>query len=241
MSPHIAFPLILWSGFAAGSIHVLTGPDHIAALLPLSVGHRWRAWALGARWGIGHSAGVLVIAIVAVALRQSMDLQLVSAWSERLVGVMLIGIGGWGVRRALRDRIHAHGHSHGVDPHAHLHAHTQDGHEVPAGGATALPHAHRHTAFFAGILHGAAGTAHLVGVLAAAAFATALESGVYLGGFALGTILAMAAFAAAVGATTARASERAPRLLPWFTGAASVVCMAIGVVWIAWSLRAPAA
>ena len=241
MSPHIAFPLILWSGFVAGSIHVLTGPDHIAALLPLSVGKRARAWALGARWGIGHSAGVLVIAVVAILLRHSMDLQLVSAWSERLVGVMLIAIGGWGMRQALRDRLHAHGHSHGDGPHEHLHAHAHDGHEVPAGGEPPLPHAHRHTAFFAGILHGAAGTAHLVGVLAAAAFATVVESGVYLGGFALGTILAMGAFAAAVGITTSRASERAPRLLPWFTGAASVLCLLVGVVWIAWSLVTPAA
>lgn len=237
MPPHIAFPLILWSGFAAGSIHVLTGPDHLAALLPISVGHRWKAWALGARWGLGHSAGVIVIAFVAVVVRHSFDIHLVSAWSERLVGVMLIGIGAWGIRRALRDRIHAHAHSHGDGQHAHLHAHAQNGHEVYAGGAAPLPHSHRHTAFFAGILHGAAGTAHLVGVLAAAAFTTAFESGVYLGGFALGTILAMGGFSAAIGVTTARASARVPRLLPWFTGVASVLCLLVGVVWIVWSVH----
>lgn len=238
MSSSIAFPLILGSGFAAGAIHVLTGPDHLAALLPLSVGHRWKAWALGARWGIGHSAGVLVIAVVAVALRHSIDIQLVSAWSECLVGVMLIGLGGWGIRRALRSRVHAHGHQHGNGPHEHLHAHTHDGHDVPAGCAAPLPHVHRHTAFFAGVLHGAAGTAHLVGVLAAAAFSRAIESGTYLVGFTLGTILAMGAFAAAVGLSTGHATERAPRLLPWFTSAASLACLCVGVVWIALSVLA---
>ena len=34
----------------AGTGHVLTGPDHLAALALLSVGTTFRAFALGVRW-----------------------------------------------------------------------------------------------------------------------------------------------------------------------------------------------
>ena len=36
--------LVVLSGLLAGAVHVVTGVDHMAALLPLSVGRRWRAW-----------------------------------------------------------------------------------------------------------------------------------------------------------------------------------------------------
>ena len=53
------------------------------------------------------------------------------------------------------------------------------------------PHRHDHTAFFAGSLHGVAGTAHVLGVLPALALPGAAASGAYLVGFAFGTVLAI--------------------------------------------------
>ncbi len=52
------------TGLIAGMIHVWSGPDHLAAIAPLAVRTPRRAWAPGARWGMGHSAGVAVIGLL---------------------------------------------------------------------------------------------------------------------------------------------------------------------------------
>ena len=224
---------IAWTGLLAGAVHVVTGADHLAALLPLSVGRRLRAFAVGARWGVGHSAGVLLIALLAVLLRERMNLELVGAWGERLVGVMLVALGVLGIREALRLRIHAHPHDHEQVGHAHLHLHGPATAHA-ASGATGVPlHRHAHTAFAAGTLHGVAGTAHILGVLPAVAMPDAASSGAYLAAFALGTILAMGSFSAIVGETSARASSATPRLLKSLMYAAGSLTILVGLAWIA--------
>jgi ABC-type nickel/cobalt efflux system permease component RcnA len=227
--------LVAWSGLLAGSVHVVTGVDHLAALLPLSVGRRLRAVGTGVRWGLGHSAGVVLVGLLAVALKERFDVHAAGAWGERLVGVVLIAIGALGIRRALRLRIHAHphAHQHGAAPdaveHAHLHAHFAADLSDHAGGARH----HGHTAFVAGTLHGVAGTAHLLGVLPALALPGWASSGLYLVTFALGTILAMGTFAGLVGESTARLSGGTPRLLRGLMLAAGALTLAVGAVWLA--------
>ena len=54
------------AGLAAGALHVWSGPDHLAAVAPLAVRGRRRSWAVGMRWGIGHSAGVAAVALFLV-------------------------------------------------------------------------------------------------------------------------------------------------------------------------------
>lgn len=48
-------------GATLGIVHVLTGPDHMSALAQLSVGSRVKGFWLGIRWGLGHSAGLLIM------------------------------------------------------------------------------------------------------------------------------------------------------------------------------------
>lgn len=234
-----ALLLVLGSGLLAGSVHVVTGADHLAALLPLSIGRRRGAWVLGARWGIGHSLGVLLIGLLAVAFKERFDLGLVEAWGERLVGLLLVAIGGFGLRRALRLTVHAHPHDHDGKTHAHLHLHTEaEERHGPETHAGSFPR-HGHTAFFAGALHGVAGTAHLLGVLPALALPGLGASLAYLVAFALGTIAAMAAFAAFVGESSARIADGRALLRPLLCGA-SAATMAVGMVWIALSALGPA-
>lgn len=226
-----ALLLVLASGVLAGSVHVVTGADHLAALLPLSIGQRRGAWVLGARWGVGHSLGVLVIGVLAVALKERFDLSLVEAWGERLVGVLLIVIGGLGLRRALRLTVHAHPHQHDGESHAHLHLHTgREERHGPESHPANVPR-HGHTAFFAGTLHGVAGTAHLLGVLPALALPGWSASLAYLLAFAAGTIAAMAAFTAFVGESSARMAP-GPALLRPLLCAASFVTVAVGAAWL---------
>ncbi len=220
--------LVVLSGLLAGAVHVVTGVDHMAALLPLSVGRRWRAWGAGVRWGLGHSAGVTLIGLAAVLLRERLDLALVEAWGERLVGLMLVVLGAWGVRRAAG--LHAHVHAHDGREHAHLHAH-------PAAAARHDPQAahHGHAAFVAGTLHGVAGTAHVLGVLPALALPGPLASLAYLLAFALGTIFAMGTFAALVGEGSARAAVGSVRLRG-LAVAAGLLTMAVGLGWLGLAL-----
>ena len=100
------------AGLLAGLLHVFAGPDHLAALAPLSLQARKRAWAVGLRWGLGHSSGVLVVAAIAFGLRQVVHVEELSGWGERLVGATMIVLGLWGLRSLFRERLHAHEHDH---------------------------------------------------------------------------------------------------------------------------------
>jgi hypothetical protein len=228
----LAIVLAAWAGLLAGALHVLMGVDHLAALVPLSVGQRGRAALLGARWGIGHGCGVVVVGVLAVLLQESLDLEALGSYTEGLVGATLVGIGALGLRRAFRMSLHAHEHTHDGETHVHLHVHGAKAHAVAHGDAP--PHAHSHAAFFTGVIHGTAGMSHLLGVLPAVALGSwALAAG-YLGAFALGSIGAMAAFAGLVGTGTARLGTRAPRIVERLLGATSAATILLGCAWLLW-------
>jgi hypothetical protein len=229
--------LVALSGLAAGAAHVVTGIDHLAALLPLSVGRRFHALRAGVRWGLGHSGGVLVVGALALALEGSFDVEALSHRAEAVVGLVLVVIGGQAIRAALRLKVHVHPHAHEGEPHAHLHAHLG---EAPAAAADhPHPHRHEHTAFVAGTLHGFAGTAHLLGVLPAVALPGLGPAALYLLAFAVGTILAMAAFAALVGEASARAAQDRPVAARGLLLAAGLATTAVGGVWAALALAGP--
>jgi ABC-type nickel/cobalt efflux system permease component RcnA len=233
----MALAFFFAAGALAGALHVVSGVDHLAALLPLVVGRRARAFALGARWGVGHSAGVLVVALVALALRSRLDLELVSVWGERLVAVMLVALGLWAGRRALRLEVHAHSHGHDdAGDHVHVHAHPHGGDHAHE----ALDRHHGHAALAAGTLHGVAGGAHLFGVLPALALPDAVSAAAYLVGFALATVLSMGAFALLVGEGSARWAAGGRRRLRLAALGASAATIAVGVGWLLVSTPVPA-
>jgi sulfite exporter TauE/SafE len=186
--------IALFSGLTAGLIHVFSGPDHLAAIAPLSLTRWKKAVAIGFRWGLGHSSGVLFVGLLALLFRELIPVEAISSWGERLVGVMLIGIGIWGLKKCLGAHLHQHAHSHDGDTHVHYHVHAH-GH----GPREEKPHQHTHAAFAVGTVHGVAGSSHFFGVLPALVFADRLESITYLTSFGIGTILAMMIFSAVFG------------------------------------------
>lgn len=51
-------------GLLAGGLHAISGPDHLAALLPRIMGQRWRnSMRIGATWGLGHGFSATVIGL----------------------------------------------------------------------------------------------------------------------------------------------------------------------------------
>lgn len=90
------------TGFTLGLLHVLAGPDHLSALAALAVGTSWRAFMLGFRWGLGHSTGLVVVAIIFIALKGDLDLRTLGRYCDTLVGIFMIGLGCYGVLGALK-------------------------------------------------------------------------------------------------------------------------------------------
>ena len=95
----------LFAGLAVGLIHVISGPDHLSAIAPIASVERRRVWAVGLRWGLGHSLGVVLVALIAALIAHMALIDPLSNTSERLVGVMLLAIGGWGFWRLSRTSV----------------------------------------------------------------------------------------------------------------------------------------
>jgi hypothetical protein len=213
--------LTVITGAVAGFFHVLSGPDHLAAVAPLAVEDGRRGWLTGWTWGIGHASGVVVVAGLAVLVRDMLPIESLSAWSERVVGAALIGIGLWAFRRSLRIRPAAH--AHGAVSHDHVH--------VQAGPGWVRRLGHAHASFCMGVLHGVAGSSHFFGVLPALALPTRGDALIYIGSFGAGTVVAMTLFAAAIGATTGlrRHGPLAHRVM---LTAAAVMAVSVGGWWL---------
>jgi hypothetical protein len=200
-------------GLLAGVVHALAGPDHLAAVAPLVVEERRRGWTTGLLWGLGHSVGVWAVGLLAVALRGLLPVDRLSSFSERLVGVVLIGVGLWGLRRVWRARTGR--------PAA---AGTPHHHHVPARATLA--------ALWIGTLHGLAGSSHLLGILPALALPTAADSIAYVIAFGLGSIIAMVAFSSALGLAAVRLTARGTGVYQALLGTFSTVSILVGGWWL---------
>jgi hypothetical protein len=118
-----------FAGLAAGLLHVFSGPDHLAAVAPLAADGDRNHFRTGLQWGVGHTAGVLLIATLLLLIKEQLPLDAISAYSERIVGVSLIAVGFWGVWKATRAVITSHSHAgaslamgtiHGLAGSSHL-------------------------------------------------------------------------------------------------------------------------
>lgn len=202
-------PTLLIGGLFAGFLHVLMGPDHLAAVAPSAALRGKDAWRSGLRWGIGHSAGVVFVGIALVLLRQLVDISKYAWMGERLVGIALIAIGIWGLRVLITNcelSLATHRHSH------HHHA--------------------ERTALGVGVLHGLAGGSHLFGVIPALALPSIGLSAIWLMLFGLGTIIAMMAFTGVLGLIIHGVTKRIDRLYRGALCACSGVAIGIGCWWL---------
>jgi hypothetical protein len=214
--------LIVFTGAVAGLFHVLSGPDHLAAVAPLAVDGRRKGWVAGWTWGLGHASGVVVVALLGVLLREMLPpIDVLSAWSERLVGTALIVIGLWALSR--RGQIGPARHQHGQLSHDHIH--------VQAGPAWIRRLGHAHASFCMGVLHGVAGSSHFFGVLPALALPSTSAAVLYIAAFGVGTVAAMTIFAAVVGSIALRGIYD-PRAYRAMMTAAALLAIVVGGVWL---------
>lgn len=224
----------IFTGLVAGVLHVLSGPDHLAAVLPFAVSSPRRAARIGLFWGVGHGLGVVILGGVFLLTRQFLPIEELSAGAEILVGVLLVGLGLWAIRRSRVLVVHTHPHDHDADGgHAHPHVHLKD---PTVGKPSHEEHGthlgHHHSTFGFGFLHGVAGLGHLVvaSPLVALGFASA---GAYLGAYLVGGVAAMTVFALVVGSALRR-----PAWIPTGLAAAGVTSVLVGLFWLSGPLFA---
>lgn len=129
--------MLVLTGLVAGAVHAVSGPDHVAAVLPLATESPDRGGRIGLSWATGHGLGTVLLAAFATTLRHVLDLPTLGAHAETLVGVLLVVTGLWTLFRPHTHRPAATlgaaagiGTVHGAAGGAHL---------VVAGSALALP------------------------------------------------------------------------------------------------------
>lgn len=222
----------LLAGVTAAFIHVFTGPDHLAAVLPFVVDYKGKSWKIGMSWGIGHLAGMLLIGVLFMLFNELLPLEQFSHYSEILVGFILVFIGVWSVYRIRNSKIkHQHPHFHEEINEVHIHDHVH---------STEHEHIHTHSSksssnmissMLIGVLHGFAGIAHFILFLPMLSFTSTFQSVSYIGGFGIGTIGAMTIFSIAMGIMSSKAAKFSVSITSISYGAASLAIL-VGVYWI---------
>lgn len=217
------------AGVLAGMMHVASGPDHLVAVAPLAIRKPGLGVRIGTAWGLGHATGALALGMLGVIGRAFIDVGRVSTWSEVLVGAVLIGIGIWALWSSRNVVLHRHAHVHDNDDkrhvkHEHLHVHgTHEPHN-----AQAHTH-HKRSAFAVGMLHGAAGTGHLLAVVPALAL-SAPNAVTYLAAYGISAVVAMAAFGGLMGTVGHRLS---PKWIQRGMQTLGGIAIGTGLFWIA--------
>lgn len=215
LSPTIA------GGLLSGGLHAITGPDHLAAILPPSVGRPgWHGLRVGATWGLGHGISAVFLGVCAFFLKGRMSeqfrfLQRISTLAESAVGVSLVAIGVIGIKDNLQGE-NTDGHGDGTDS------------EPPTASLKTSK------AIFAnGILHGFSwdGAPSLAPALAMTSWRSAVA---FLLAYCFGTMAAMSITAGVVGEGSIRLGKviNSPQLPRQLSLGSSFIAIAIGLFWI---------
>jgi len=185
-------PVALLVAFLLGLRHA-SDPDHLVAVTSLVAaddGDTRRAAGLGAWWGLGHAAALLVLGIPLIAFKAELPAWLESG-AEKGIGIVILVLAARVIFKWARGDYRATAHDH------------DDGHSRRRHLRRGNGHAHRHVrvrsrgqALSIGLLHGLAGTG-AVALLLIAALPTQFEAALALAVFAPMSVVSMAACTAA--------------------------------------------
>ena len=135
--------LLLLAAFGWGAVHALS-PGHgkamVAAYLVGTRGTARHAAALGATVTVAHTAGVLLLGVVALTLSAFVLPEQLYPWLNLASGLLVVVVGAAVLRSRARRRAHAHGHhQHDHEGHAHGgHAHSHHPEDLSARGLLAM-------------------------------------------------------------------------------------------------------
>ncbi|KAF8112228.1 hypothetical protein N665_0065s0014 [Sinapis alba] len=209
-----------WTGFLAGCLHTLSGPDHLAALAPLSIGRtRMESAAVGALWGCGHDAGQVIFGLLFLLLKDRLHIEVLQTWGTRVVGLTLVIIGAMGIKEA----------SEAPEPCVALE--TDMSGMVPTEKEALSPPKKKKIGFatFAtGVVHGLQPDALMI-VLPALALPSRIAGSAFLLMFLVGTVVAMGSYTAFIGSCSEALKEKVPRITEKLTWVSSLVAIGLGL------------
>lgn len=210
--------VVIVTGILAGFIHVVSGADHLIAMAPSSITSPKIAARNSISWGLGHSSGVIILAFLAIFIKDIAPLSKFSNFAEFLVGISLLVVGVFAIRNSLHLNIHSHSHQHNGVAHHHLHFHSDD----------QKKNKHSHALTGLGLLHGLAGGSHFLAVLPALALPLP-NALAYLISYLSGSLASMILFTCLISVTTLNAGQKFIRSLIAFAGGLS---FSMGLFWV---------
>ncbi|MCA1579508.1 MAG: urease accessory protein UreH [Acidobacteria bacterium] len=227
---------VLGIGLLFGLKHA-TEVDHVVAVSTIVSQHRnvWRSTLVGALWGAGHTAALLITGVFVLTLKIAIP-ERVSSWLEFCVALMIIGLGATALWRALRKRgdVHVHEHKHGAISHVHVHFHeSQTEHDAKRTHTHAVSQIGLKPVLI-GAMHGLAGSGALTLLVLTQIKSTGYGL-LYLAVFGVGSIAGMLLMSGLIGLPFALTSRKLTGLHHRLQTAAAVVSLAFGF-WYAYQL-----
>jgi hypothetical protein len=229
LSPTVA------GGLLSGGLHAISGPDHLAALLPPSVGKPgWYGLKLGATWGLGHALSAMLLGLSAFFLKgrissQFKFFQKLSTFTEMAVGASLFAIGAVGLKENLDMRREA---SNDSDSVSEFDGNPAD-RTVGGPGDLEMTPQSAQAIFANGVLHGFSwdGAPSLAPALAMTSWRAAVS---FLLSYGLGTMAAMSITAGVFGEGSMRLGKvvNNPDLPKNLSLGSSLLAICIGLYWI---------
>jgi len=227
---------VLGIGLVFGLRHA-TEVDHVVAVSTIVSQHKnvLRSAAVGAMWGAGHTASLLVIGALVLLLRVAIP-ERVSGWLEFGVALMIIGLGISALWRALRrsSEVHVHQHSHDGLSHKHVHFHEKQTRHEPSSHS-----AHSHDVsrigwkpLLIGTMHGVAGSGALT-LLVLTQINSPWVGMLYLGIFGVGSIVGMLLMSGLIGLPFALTSRNLTHVHHRLQTVAAILSICFGV-WYAY-------
>jgi len=226
---------VLGLGLVFGLKHA-TEVDHVVAVSTIVSEHRnlTRAAVVGGLWGAGHTASLVVVGAMVLALRVAIP-ERIANWLEFSVALMIIGLGANALVRALRRRADVHLHTHRHDGAIHSHVHFHEPEHEHAEPLAAHSHAVTRVGFkplVVGAVHGLAGSAALT-LLVLTQTESAWLGLLYLAVFGVGSVAGMMLMSGLVGLPFAFSARRLTGLHHGLQTTAGAVSVAFGL-WYAY-------
>lgn len=208
--------IIFFSAILASILHVISGPDHLAAVTPLAIATKKQGWKTGAGWGLGHLMGMLIVGGLFFVFRDLIPLEQISEFSEQIVALVLIGVGFW----ALYKIKIARNNNNKIKDEDYLNSDLK------------ITKQQLYSSFSIGFLHGLAGIAHFILLLPILALDTYFDALQYLVGFAIGTVFAMTIYSFVIGYVSSYSTKmQSPFFHKFIQLFGALFAIGIGIYW----------